>query len=84
MDHSNLYYREHKSLLKRAGVEDEGFTFHSVQHSCATVLFAWDEHPKVFLLFLGHTTITHTMDTYSHAMPGMQDTAIVAMEATFS
>jgi integrase len=33
---------------------------------------------------LGHSTITQTMDTYSHVLPGMQDEAVSAMESTLS
>jgi integrase len=29
---------------------------------------------------LGHATITQTMDTYSHVMPGMNDIAATALE----
>jgi integrase len=36
-DHSNLYYREYKPLLRRAGLE--GFTFHALRHTFATALF---------------------------------------------
>ena len=42
MDHNNLYHRDFKSLLKQAGLwsEDkhERFTFHSLRHTCATLL----------------------------------------------
>ena len=31
---------------------------------------------------LGHSTITQTMDTYSHVLPDMQDGAVVAMQDT--
>jgi integrase len=33
---SNLYHREYKPLLKRAGLEGEGFTFHSLRHTFAS------------------------------------------------
>jgi integrase len=36
-DHNNLYYREYKPLLRRAGLE--GFTFHALRHTFATALF---------------------------------------------
>ena len=31
------------------------------------------EHPKVVQEMLGHASITLTMDTYSHVLPGMQE-----------
>jgi integrase len=37
-------------------------------------------HPKILQEMLGHATITQTMDTYSHVMPGMSDIAATALE----
>jgi len=36
MNHSNLYNREFKGLLKKAGLQDQGFAFHSLRHTFAT------------------------------------------------
>jgi len=33
---------------------------------------------------LGHSTISMTLDTYSHVLPDMQDTAVKALEGLFS
>jgi hypothetical protein len=33
---------------------------------------------------LGHSTITQTMDTYSHVLPDMQEGAVMAMEEAMS
>jgi integrase len=33
------------------------------------------EHPKVVQERLGHSTITLTLDTYTHVVPGMQELA---------
>ena len=38
------------------------------------------EHPKVVQSLLGHCSITQTMDTYSHVLPGMGDVAATALE----
>ena len=83
MDHNNLYYREYKPLLKRAGLEAEGFTFHSLRHTFATELFKKREHPKVVQSLLGHSSITQTMDTYSHLMDGMGDDAVKGLDEVF-
>jgi integrase len=84
MDHNNLYHRDFKSLLKRAGLwfEDrqKRFTFHSLRHTCATLLLSKNVHPKIVQEMLGHATITQTMDTYSHVLPGMGDVAATALE----
>ncbi|SDZ12407.1 site-specific integrase [Thermoactinomyces sp. DSM 45892] len=50
--------------------------FHDLRHSHATLLIQQGEHPKVISERLGHSTITVTMDTYSHVMPHMQKEAV--------
>jgi integrase len=84
MDHNNLYHRDFKSLLKRAQLwsedKDKRFTFHSLRHTCATLLLSKNVNPKIVQEMLGHATITQTMDTYSHVMPGMSNVAATALE----
>jgi integrase len=36
----------------------------------ATPMLAAGEHPKVVSERLGHSTVTLTLDTYSHVLPG--------------
>lgn len=78
MNADNLYHREFKPLLKKAGLS--GFTFHSLRHTCATLLLSKNVNPKIVQEMLGHATISQTMDTYSHVMPGMGDVAATALE----
>lgn len=75
MDHNNLYHRGFKTLLKKADLDGQGFTFHSLRHTCATLLLSKNVNPKIVQEMLGHATISQTMDTYSHVLPGMQDAA---------
>lgn len=51
-------------------------TLHGLRHTHATVLLEAGENPKVVQERLGHTTITTTMDTYSHVTPTMQRSAV--------
>ena len=83
MDHNNLYYRDYKPLLRRAGLEDQGFTFHALRHTFATALFERGEHPKIVQSLLGHSSITQTMDTYSHLMEGMGSGAVDGLDEAF-
>src|SRR5215217_4223927 len=84
MDHNNLYHRDFKSLLKRAGLwsedKDKRFTFHSLRHTCATLLLSMNVNPKIVHEIVGRATITRTMATYSHVLPGMGDVATTALE----
>ena len=82
MNADNLYHRGFKPLLGKAGLS--GFTFHSLRHTCATLLLSKNVNPKIVSEMLGHATISQTMDTYSHVMPGMGDVAATALEEALS
>ena len=51
-----------------------------LRHSCATLLLAAGESPKVVAERLGHSTVTLTLDTYSHVLPDMQRAAANKLE----
>jgi integrase len=48
---------------------------HDLRHSYATLALRAGVHPKVVQESLGHATIAMTMDTYSHAIPALQESA---------
>jgi integrase len=82
MNADYLYHRGFRPLLERA--ELSGFTFHSLRHTCATLLLSKNVNPKIVSEMLGHATISQTMDTYSHVMPGMREVAATALEEALS
>ncbi len=47
---------------------------------CATLLLSRNVHPKYVQELLGHASITLTLDTYSHVLPGMDGGATSAMD----
>ncbi|MDP9472844.1 MAG: tyrosine-type recombinase/integrase, partial [Chloroflexota bacterium] len=55
--------------------------FHDLRHTAATLLLGQGVHPKVVSEMLGHTTITLTLDTYSHLVPVLHAQAAAAMDA---
>ena len=57
--------------------------FHDLRHSHATQLLADGVHPKVAQERLGHSTITTTMDLYSHVTDTMQSDAAARLDAAF-
>lgn len=47
--------------------------FHDLRHTAATLLLAQGVHPRLVMEILGHSSISLTMNTYSHVLPTMQD-----------
>jgi integrase len=54
--------------------------FHDLRHTHATHLLAAGVHPKIAQERLGHSTISITLDLYSHVMPGMQEDAATKID----
>lgn len=80
---TNFARRYFHPLLKKCGIK-EGFTFHSLRHTHATLLLQQGVNPKIVQERLGHSSIKVTMDTYSHVLPDMQKQAVDAMKGLFS
>jgi len=49
--------------------------FRCLRHTHATLALQAGIHPKVVSERLGHATVSITLDTYSHAIPAMQEAA---------
>lgn len=60
-------------LLEKAGLPH--VRFHDLRHTHATQLLQLGVHVKVVQERLGHSTVTMTLDTYSHVLPGLQEDA---------
>ena len=78
----NLRTRSWKPLLKKASLPYDT-RFHDLRHTCATLLLTKGVHPKIVQELLGHSSISITLDTYSHVLPNMQEKAVKAMEDIF-
>ena len=76
---SNLRQRSFAPLLKRAGLPQ--ITFPDLRHTCASLLFQRNVHPKFVQELLGHASVAITLDTYSHMLPGMGGEAADAIGA---
>jgi len=50
-------------------------TLHGLRHAFATSLLSANVHPAVVQSALGHSSISITIDTYSHVMPGLEGAA---------
>jgi integrase len=74
----NLTYRYFRSILTKAKLPQ--IRLYDLRHSCATLLLIAEENPKVLSERLGHSTIVLTLDTYSHVLPHMQQSASARLE----
>jgi integrase len=48
---------------------------HDLRHTHATLALQAGVHPKIVSERLGHATVSITLDTYSHAVPALQQEA---------
>jgi integrase len=61
----NFYRRNFQPLLKRAALEGEGFTIHSLRHKFATTLAAKNVNPSTAQKLLGHSDVRMTLAIYT-------------------
>jgi integrase len=83
LDRRDITSRQFKPLLKRVKLPEKT-RFHDLRHTCATLLLTKNVNPKVVSEMLGHSNIAITLDTYSHVLPNMQDSAARALEEALS
>ena len=62
-----------RHIVAGAGVTN--VRLHDLRHFHASVLLRANTHPKIVQERLGHSTISVTLDTYSHSVPSMQEKA---------
>jgi integrase len=74
LNHCNLSWA-FKDLLRRAELR-----LYDLRRTCATLLLSRNVHPKYVQELLGYDSITLTLDTYFHVLPGMDGAAASAME----
>lgn len=65
--------------VRGAGVP--AIRFHDIRHTHATLALQAGVHPKVVQERLGHSSISITLDLYSHVAPGMQEEAAAKIAA---
>lgn len=78
LDYRAIVRRHFKPLVQAAGLAP--LRPYDLRHTCATLLLASGEHPKVVAERLGHSSTVMTMDVYSHVLPDMQEKAAQRLE----
>ncbi len=71
--HPWLVSRCFRKAVKEAMLPD--IRLHDLRHTHATLALQAGIHPKVVSERLGHATVAITLDTYSHAIPALQEEA---------
>jgi len=69
-------------LVRKCGLN--GIRLHDARHTHATIMLKQGIHPKIVQERLGHSTISTTLDTYSHVAPGLQQAAAIAFDDILS
>jgi integrase len=58
----------------------QGLTIHDLRHTCASLLIAAGANPKAVQVHLGHSSISVTMDRYTHLFPSDVEALIGRLE----
>jgi integrase len=66
-------------FIRRHGLQP--IRLHDLRHSHATAMLAAGVHPKIAQERLGHSSVSVTIDLYSHVLPGMQAEAVSRVDA---
>jgi integrase len=70
--------RHFKNKLTSIGLPN--IRFHDLRHTTASLLLEKNIHPKIVSELLGHSTVTLTLNTYSHIINPMSNVASEAMD----
>lgn len=65
--------RVFRNEAKEVGLNE--LTFHGLRHTHAVLMLAANVHPKIVSERLGHSTVSITLDLYSHVVPNLQEAA---------
>lgn len=74
--------RHFKNVIEKTGLPN--IRFHDLRHYHATYLLTQNVHPRVVQERLGHSSVTLTLSTYSHVLPGLQEEAAEKANGMFS
>jgi integrase len=76
------YFRKDWDPVRKAARLPD-LNFRRLRHTAASLLLIEGVHPKVVSEMLGHSSISLTLDTYSHLIPTMQAGAADAFDRLF-
>ncbi len=65
-----------RNFINKAKEQGLDMRFHDLRHSHATQLFAMGIHPNIVKERLGHHDVSFSLNRYTHAVEGMQDSVV--------
>jgi integrase len=68
-----------KTAWRRAGLAP--ITLHEARHTFASLMIAAGVNAKALATYMGHASVTITLDRYGHLMPGNEDQAAALLDA---
>jgi integrase len=68
-----------KAAWRRAGLEP--ITLHEARHTFASLMIAASVNAKALATYMGHASVTITLDRYGHLMPGNEGEAAALLDA---
>ncbi len=80
-DRHNSITREFEPALEAAGIRR--IRFHDLRHTYASLAIVTGADPKGLQCAMGHSSITVTMDTYGHLLPGHMAGITSGLDAMF-
>ena len=66
----------------KAGIT--GVRLHDLRHTHASLMLKAGVHPKIVSERLGHSSVSITLDVYSHVVPGLQEAAALKFDETLA
>ena len=72
-------WRRARTAWKNDGLEPIGL--HEARHSFASLMIAAGVNAKALSTYMGHSSITITLDRYGHLMPGNEGQAAALLDA---
>lgn len=69
----NSISRAFEVIAQSVGLK--GTRLHDLRHAHASILLKQGVHPKIVQERLGHSSVSTTLDVYSHVVPGLQEAA---------
>jgi integrase len=73
------FTRHFKRVLQRAGLPP--LRLHDARHTFATLMLELGEHPKTVQSLLGRSSVTITLDIYSHVSLELETRATAELDA---